>query len=844
MSGKKNKSKYTPKQKPAAAPVAAKPPVAEVKPIADPMVSKEAEIANLANEALDGATEQDLEAVTSAAPNSETTAASTDHERLEKAIMSAQEARELFRAREKRAQETENLANEKLADAERALADNKNREERVEQGRLELETRARGVVGDEARWKEEHAKLAKEKVSLIQREADVHRRELEAEAGFEAQMREALRTIEAESRVLREEMSRARQQMHTERAAWEKQHEEAEKAHLDKLREEQSRFDAALRAAEDAQRIRFEGAQKRLDAYEGDLRQKQVELDQARRTLEWDQIENATYKKELDWRVEKRLAGEKEKLEYARRSVEEQLAVARSDRDRLSSELEQLRENDRSHGHRSREDMGREIEALIRDRHDLQTQLATRLDAKATVRLQQLEDERERWESERYRIAQENVDLKREVTGYRIDVTDRDALQAHNEALASSNALLHAALEELRNDVDERVRRASAATVFPECSKMDADENAQQPSAYRTEKITSLAAFVEDICQRMASDPRPEKRRYYQPEDVRCFLGGLAASRLLLLQGISGTGKTSLPIAFARAIGAKVNVIAVQAGWRDKHDLIGHYNSFERKYHESELLRALYEAQTPQYKNTIFLVVLDEMNLSHPEHYFADFLSALEQQEPELQSVELAASLDPPLPKLLRDGRRIDLPKNVWFVGTANHDETTKDFADKTYDRAHVMELPRKPALFETKPKQAVPPLAFADLVAAFDNAKREHQKEAQRAYRFLTDHVGPILRDRFDLGWGNRLERQMDAFVPVVLAANGKIGEATDHVLATKLLRKIKGRHETLEDDLVALRQFLEMHWKDIDDKTAPTQSMTIVQNELRRFGKGKGDG
>lgn len=819
------------KKKTNAAPVTAKPPVAEVKPFADPMVAKEEEIATLANEAIDGATEQDLEAATSAAPGSETTVAATEHERLEKAIQSAREAKELFRAREKRALESERQANEKLANAERHLGDIKNREERVEQGRLELETRARGVLDEETRRKEEHAILTKEKASLVQREADVFRRELAAQEGFEAQMREALRTIEAEARVLREEMSRARQQMIAEHAAWEKQHDDAEKAHVDKLR-----------AAEDAQRIRFDADQQLIDKQRDELRQKHGELEQTRRTIEWDQIENAKYKNELDWRVEKRLAGEKEKLEFARRSVEEQLAVARSERDRLSRELEQLRENERLHGHLTREDMAREIAALTRDLDELRAQLATRLDVKATARLQQLENEREQWEQERYRIAQEYADLTREVTGYRIEYTDREALQAHNEALASSNALLHAALEELRNDVDERVRKASAATVFPECSKMDADENAQQPSNYRTDKITSLSAFVGDICQRMASDAQPEKRRYYRPEDIRCFLGGLAASRLMLLQGISGTGKTSLPIAFARAVGARVEVIAVQAGWRDKHDLIGHYNSFERKYHESELLRALYAAQTPQHKNTIFLVVLDEMNLSHPEHYFADFLSALEQQDPELQSIELAASLDPPLPKLLRDGRRIGLPRNVWFIGTANHDETTKDFADKTYDRAHVMELPRKPAIIEAKALAPLQPLAFENLQAAFENAKRTYPGEGQRAHQFLNENVGPILRDRFDIGWGNRLERQLDAFVPVVLAANGKIGEATDHFLATKLLRKLKGRHEPVADDLVALRDCLKEKWKVFDDKTVPAQSMKIVEDELRKFGHVKG--
>ena len=61
-------------------------------------------------------------------------------------------------------------------------------------------------------------------------------------------------------------------------------------------------------------------------------------------------------------------------------------------------------------------------------------------------------------------------------------------------------------------------------------------------------------------------------------------------SRLHLLQGISGTGKTNLPVAFAGAIGAECKVIEIQAGWRDRQDLLGHYNVFERKFYESEFL--------------------------------------------------------------------------------------------------------------------------------------------------------------------------------------------------------------------------------------------------------------
>lgn len=79
-----------------------------------------------------------------------------------------------------------------------------------------------------------------------------------------------------------------------------------------------------------------------------------------------------------------------------------------------------------------------------------------------------------------------------------------------------------------------------------------------------------------------------------------------------------------------RAIGAESAVIEVQSGWRDRQDLIGHFNAFERRFYESEFLKAMYRALTPFYRDTPFIIVLIEMNLSHPEQYFADLLSALE----------------------------------------------------------------------------------------------------------------------------------------------------------------------------------------------------------------------
>jgi MoxR-like ATPase len=120
---------------------------------------------------------------------------------------------------------------------------------------------------------------------------------------------------------------------------------------------------------------------------------------------------------------------------------------------------------------------------------------------------------------------------------------------------------------------------------------------------------------------------------YFRLEDIQLLIAGLAMSQLHIFQGISGTGKTSLAKAFAKAMGGHCTDIAVQAGWRDRDDLLGHYNAFEKRFYERDCLQGLYRAQTNAYKDRCNIILLDEMNLSRPEQYFAEFLSALEKND-------------------------------------------------------------------------------------------------------------------------------------------------------------------------------------------------------------------
>ncbi len=104
---------------------------------------------------------------------------------------------------------------------------------------------------------------------------------------------------------------------------------------------------------------------------------------------------------------------------------------------------------------------------------------------------------------------------------------------------------------------------------------------------------------------------------YYTPEIVRRFVAGMASSKLLILEGISGTGKTSLPYSFSRYLDNPATIVSVQPSFRDRSELLGYFNEFAKRFNETEFLRALYEAN---YRLDPTLIVLDEMNLARIEY--------------------------------------------------------------------------------------------------------------------------------------------------------------------------------------------------------------------------------
>ena len=478
-----------------------------------------------------------------------------------------------------------------------------------------------------------------------------------------------------------------------------------------------------------------------------------------------------------------------------------------------------------------------ELEELRQEKRHLQTQINNSdmgcLESENDVLKSRIQNLESRLREVEPALKHANSELSRQCIG----VAEKQILIEEKRVLEKHKQVLTARVNELSTKIDQLTDAQKAQTPFPALDSMDRTERFQIKP--HLDEVPGLKTFAPELQRRIAY---AESGVYlnYKLEDIQILLGGLAMSQLHVFQGISGTGKTSLAKAFAKAMGGYCTDIAVQAGWRDRDDLLGHYNAFEKRFYEKDCLQGLYRAQTPAYEDCCNIILLDEMNLSRPEQYFAEFLSALEKNDSKERLITLMESSMENAPKRLVEGRKIRVPQNVWFIGTANHDETTNELADKTYDRAHIMVLPRHE--FVTKLEKIDPQqFSYKSLRKCFDEAIKTNQKEVTELLEELTTgSLTGVLENHFNFSWGNRFERQAKQFIPVVMAAGGSKEMALDHLLATRVFRngKVTGRYDANMDDLIHVERALNDTWKSW--KTPPKKCLEALEQDRNRKERG----
>ena len=336
--------------------------------------------------------------------------------------------------------------------------------------------------------------------------------------------------------------------------------------------------------------------------------------------------------------------------------------------------------------------------------------------------------------------------------------------------------------------------------VFPALSTMDEDYG-----GYSIDQIETDDLSLSELCERFRNYLAKEEKLYFDIDTIRVFISAFATSHFMILEGLSGTGKSSLPRYFAKFANANLLFVPVQTTWRDKTSMIGYFNDFSKTYTETDFLLHLYHANYNP--DQIHIFVLDEMNISRVEYYFADFLSVLEYpvDEWKLRLMQLPFGFIPPA-KL--DQGFIQIPDNSYFVGTANKDDSTFSIADKVYDRAITIDFDYRNVAFEPEGDCSPITLSKSKLHSLYEEALNVDANKMTSEDYAKFESVTELVYELFDITFGNRILNQIDNLVPVFMACGGTKEDVLDFLLTRKVLVKIEGRFEEYVKN--ALKQLL----------------------------------
>ncbi len=361
-----------------------------------------------------------------------------------------------------------------------------------------------------------------------------------------------------------------------------------------------------------------------------------------------------------------------------------------------------------------------------------------------------------------------------------------DRTNMENAKLREANAKFMTMTDTTKGDIeyDEHGGVANKITEgetrFYRLSKVDQAMEVAEPVTYNND------INLKDFCDQFRNYSASSLGLYYHEKIIRLFVAAFASNRLIILQGISGTGKTSLAYAFGKMINNEATIASVQPSWRDSSELFGYFNEFTKRYNETEVLTNLYEAS---YKEDVYITLLDEMNISRVEYYFAEMLSLLELPNHDDWVLDLVPNAWDNDPKHIEDGR-FKIPGNMWYIGTINNDDSTFMVTDKVYDRAMPINIDDKAETFEA-PKVEPINLSSNHFVELFKKAMEDHKVSDEVLTK--VEEMDRYVIDHFRLAFGNRIVKHIKEFVPAYVACGGTELDGLDYVIANKILRKFE---------------------------------------------------
>ena len=353
-------------------------------------------------------------------------------------------------------------------------------------------------------------------------------------------------------------------------------------------------------------------------------------------------------------------------------------------------------------------------------------------------------------------------------------------------------------------------------------------------------------------------DYHSQKRNlFYNMKDFVNFHTAVKCNSLVILSGLSGTGKSALVDIYARALGMsnttepdenRMLFIPVRPSWNDDSDLLGYVDLVHMVYRASDsgFVDFLVRSQKDENKDKLFIVCFDEMNLARVEHYFSQFLSLLErpvnQRELQLYDKQYSGRLY----NSAEYPSRIKIGDNVKFIGTVNIDETTYHFSDKVLDRANVIQLDILDYSQKWEKKKYG---SLVNITWSMDDYKSitvtNSEEDMQRVHELLWDIHTLLHSANTKYGIGPRIVKNIDMYLwnlPNTTIDNFTLSNGIDLQIAQRVLTKVRGPENQLGDILAGkngknLIQIFD-EYEDLSDFVISRGIVLQKQKELESYG------
>jgi len=544
---------------------------------------------------------------------------------------------------------------------------------------------------------------------------------------------------------------------------------------------------------------------------EEELKEKENKLNELEISLKKEKQILSIKEKELE--EEKKLISKKvdELLDKKIKNYERKISI-------LESEIENLREE--------RDEILDELNDYknIADRRDLLEELNEKKEkiSQLTKRIEEVKEEKNNQilelEKELKNIKDELNILRNENQKFLLEIEQVDKLKT--ELRIKEEALKEIDILKGENEY----LRQKLSSIYSTGKELDLRIQEIKKSPYihrRLEnelKIDNELDYLENIYNNISAyGVKYPKRLLYA---FHTAIKSASFSPLTILSGVSGTGKSELPKLYSFFGGFNFLSEAVQPTWDSPESMLGYFNTIENKFDATNILRFLIQTSLSKdeseygLKESMNLILLDELNLAHIELYFAEFLSKYEIKRGS-ENVSIDIKLGAGLPPY-----KIPLDDNLIWVGTMNEDETTKSLSDKVLDRSFLINFPRPKKVKSRKKLSKLNSEEFRFLHRNMWNKWIENEinlpKELIEPYVEIINTINEILIPT-NRAVGHRVWQSMEFYIqnhPLVRhyldnkdKLNKYIKLAFEEQLVQKMMPKLKGI-ETVGEEEEILQQ------------------------------------